>query len=181
MTLRSSSSTYGRVAVILHWAVVLLIMPMVSLGLTMVGMEPGPDKDSFYRTHAILGLVVGALTLVRAIWRFTEPTPALPAGISGNHAWLYKGVHIGFYVVIISLALSGMGTLALSGLNAFTVTAQAINRDAPSITGHFILSRIYMALFALHLLGVLRYQFGEGNVFARMGLGWLKLGKQNQP
>jgi cytochrome b561 len=181
MTMKSTSTTYGRVAVALHWLSVALIVPMVPLGLNMVGMADGPAKTTLYQTHAALGLLVGLTTVVRAAWRLREPTPATPTGIAGAHAWLYRGVHLLFYVVLVGLALSGMSILAFSGLNAFTVTPEAINRDVLPVTGHFLLSRAYMGLFAAHLIGVLRYQFAEGNVFARIGLGWLKLGKSGRP
>ncbi|MDW8326290.1 MAG: cytochrome b/b6 domain-containing protein [Anaerolineales bacterium] len=179
MSLRSTTTTYGRVAQALHWITFLLLLPLAPMGLVMVGMADGPTKTGLYQAHVFLGLVVAALTVFRAIWRLTEPTPAVPAGITGPHVWLYKGVHLLFYVVLIGLGLSGMGILALSGLNPFNVAPESINHDVPPIAGHFVLSRLYMLLLVLHLVGVFRYQFFEGNVFARMGLGWLKIGRQN--
>lgn len=179
MSLRSTTATYGRVAQALHWITFLLILPLAPLGLIMVGMADGPTKTSLYQTHVLLGLTVALLTVVRAVWRFTEPTPVIPAGITGPHVWLYKGVHLLFYVVLIGLGLSGLGILGLSGLTPFSVAPEAINRDVPPIAGHFVLSRLYLVLLVLHLVGVFRYQFFEGNVFARMGLGWLKIGRQN--
>jgi len=179
MSLRSTTATYGRVAQALHWITFLLILPLAPMGLTMVGMAEGPTKTSLYQAHVLLGLTVALLTVVRAIWRFTEPTPAVPPGITGAHRWLYQGVHLLFYVVLLGLGLSGLGILGLSGLTPFNVTPEAINRDAPPIAGHFVMSRIYLVLLVLHLGGVFRYQFLEGNVFARMGLGWLKIGRQS--
>jgi len=180
MSLRSTPAGYGRVAVTLHWISAALIVPLVPIGLTMVGMESGPTKAALYQTHVWIGLSVGLLTLVRAVWRFREPTPTVPAGISGAHVWLHKGVHMLFYVVLLSLAASGMGIIALSGLTPFSVSPEAINRGAPPILGHWWLTRIYTALFAAHLLGVLRYQFADGDVIARMGLGWLRIGRRSK-
>lgn len=178
MSLRSSTAAYGRVAQALHWVTFVLILPLAPMGLIMVGMDDGATRTSLYQAHVFLGLTVAALTVVRAIWRFTEPTPAVPAGITGPHRWLYSGVHLLFYVVLLGLGLSGMGILALSGLTPFNVAPEAINHDVPPVAGHFLLSRVYIALLVAHLAGVIRYQFFEGNVFARIGLGWLKIGKQ---
>lgn len=180
MSLRSTPAGYGRVAVTLHSVSVALIMPLVPIGLTMVGLESGPTKAALYQTHVLIGLSVGLLTLVRTVWRLREPTPTVPAGISGAHVWLYKGVHVLFYVVLLSLAASGMGILAFRGLTPYNLTPEALNHDAPPILGHWWLSRIYMALFAAHLLGVARYQFADGDVIARMGLGWLKIGRRSK-
>jgi cytochrome b561 len=179
MALRSTTITYGRVAQALHWITFLLILPLAPMGLTMVGMADGPTKTMLYQVHVWLGMLVALLTIFRAVWRFTEPTPANPAGITGPHVWLYKGVHILFYVILLGLGLSGLGILAVSGLTPFNVTPESINRDAQPIAGHFVMSRVYLALLVAHLVGVFRYQFFQGNVFARMGLGWLKIGRQN--
>jgi hypothetical protein len=36
--------------------------------------------------------------------------------------------------------------------------------------GHSLFSKVFMALFVAHLVGVLMYQFREGNVLKRIGL-----------
>lgn len=174
MSLKSTRSGYGGVAQALHWISVLAILPMGPLGLAMVGMEPGATQTLLYQTHIVLGWAVLALTAGRVIWRFFDPTPDAPAGVTGWNLWAYRGVHVLLYLVLLALAFSGTGMLALSGLSLGNLDPAAIANDLPPAAGHVVFSRLYMGLLAAHLAGVFIHQFTKGDVLGRMGVPWFK-------
>ncbi len=77
MTLRSSHLTYGTLARGLHWVSAGLVVVLIALGLTVTRINSG-DNTTLYRIHVTLGLLIAVLTIVRVIWRFTEPSPVPP-------------------------------------------------------------------------------------------------------
>jgi cytochrome b561 len=175
--MRSTKETYGRGAVWFHWISALLILVMAPVGMIMVDMEDGAAQQLLYRSHTLVGMLVLLITLVRIVWRLREPTPDVPAGITGGHALFYKGVHISLYVIILALTLTGSGMMVLSGqpMPPAPLDVGLFDGLAPQ-AGHSLLSKVFIALFVAHLGGALLYQFTQGNVLKRMGLN-LPIGK----
>src|SRR6476660_7984877 len=74
------SERYPAPAVILHWAVAVLVFALVALGWWMQEIPkqpPGPRADAF-NLHKSLGLVSLALVLAFIAWRATHSPPRLP-------------------------------------------------------------------------------------------------------
>jgi cytochrome b561 len=170
--MKSTVSAYGRAAVWFHWLSALLILVMSPMGFLMVRMPDGAaGQQVLYRMHMFLGLLVLLLTLGRVVWRFFDKTPELPAGLKGAQAWLYRGVHYGLYIFLLVMASSGLAMMALSGapMPPAPLDVTLFEGLAPQ-AGHSLFSKVFMALFVAHLVGVLMYQFREGNVLKRIGL-----------
>ncbi len=70
-------SRYSGVAMALHWAIALLIVFEIGLGLRMEG-PPGAITFAVYQLHKSIGITILVLTLVRIGWRWTHRPP--PAG-----------------------------------------------------------------------------------------------------
>lgn len=100
----STSSRYDPVAVILHWAIALMILSLIPLGLLM---EHIPPQYEAYTWHKSFGIVVLALSIFRLIWRLLNPPPALPAGMSPLLRGLAKATHWLFYFLMIAMPLTG--------------------------------------------------------------------------
>ena len=169
MTLRSTSQAYGSLARGLHWASAAIVGLMVILGLVMTRIDDG-DNDTMYRIHVGLGLLVAVLTIGRVIWRFLEPTPDPPPMPAGRRQ-LYNANHYGLYVVLFVLAVTGIATLVASGLTPFPtdVVASEVEDGRPR-DAHFALGLIFIALFVMHVVGVVTYQRTKGDVASKMGL-----------
>jgi cytochrome b561 len=161
----------------LHWGSLVLVLGLMAAGTFMVGLEDGdPQKLLMYRVHGTIGLLIVLATLARIVIRLRRPQP-VPEGMTAKwNIWLHDIVQWGIYVVLLGLGLSGMGTLALNGATSFTVDPAALDRAVPTIQGHFLMTRLYIALVLLHVGGVLRHQFTRSNILRRMGLN-LGLGK----
>ncbi|MDC7681650.1 YceI family protein [Asticcacaulis sp. BYS171W] len=97
-------TTYHRASRYLHWAMAALIFYMVFLGWTL------EDKDgglfSRYQMHKSVGFLILALTVVRIGLRLAYKAPPEIEGPKWQMA-AARLVHIGFYVLMIGLPLTG--------------------------------------------------------------------------
>lgn len=116
MALKSSSDRYGAIAVAIHWATAVAVAGLLVSGFRAAGTIDPVAKEGLLRIHAIVGGTVLLLTLTRiAWWVFADRHPAEPAGTPRLQGLAARAVHLLFYVVLIGMAASGIGMLALSG------------------------------------------------------------------
>jgi cytochrome b561 len=72
---------YTAPAIVMHWLLAALIILMLALGWYMMTVEKSPSGPFYFDLHRSIGLVVGALVLLRVLWRlFHSPRP-LPASL----------------------------------------------------------------------------------------------------
>ena len=107
MSLRNTAHRWGWVSQLLHWSVVVLIGWMAWLGLSMVDMPPTPAKINAYALHKSLGLTLLALVLLRLGWRLYAGAPRPVPGTPGWQAVVASVTHIGLYVLLLAIPLSG--------------------------------------------------------------------------
>ena len=85
---------------------------------------------------------------------------------------MFEGNHYALYVVLLLLALSGSFMLIQSGLTPATMSTLTPDmvQDVAPRQGHNIFSKLFLLLFVMHVIGVMRYQFMDGDVMGRMGI-----------
>jgi cytochrome b561 len=74
----TSSERYDSVAIALHWSIAVLILAAFALGLT-IDAFPKAWTGALINLHALMGLAVLVLSIVRLSWRKSHPPPELPA------------------------------------------------------------------------------------------------------
>lgn len=173
--MKGNSNAYGRIAQIFHWLSMLLIVGLAIGGTIMTRLDGGAQQQQMYQMHVTVGLVVLALTVARVIWLFVDTRPGPPPGMAGSQKTMFTWNHNLLYAVILMMLVSGIGMLLLSeiGLSPANVTPAAI-QDVTPRTVHDVVSKLFMLLFVMHLVGVFMYQRREGDTFGRMGVPWLK-------
>lgn len=157
----SMVSRYHPALVVLHWALALLIIAALALGALVLVKIPNTDpmKLEALRSHMSGGMAILVLMLIRLLIRSRSDHPA-PA--SAGHplldllAWLS---HRMFYGTVFAMAVSGIITALQSG--AF-VAVFFSHGNLPADfwafsfrSVHYALSRILMALIALHVIAAL--------------------------
>ena len=174
MQLKSKSTSYGTVAVVLHWPSALLILGMIPLGFLM---QRADESAQFllYRGHVAVGVVVLGLTLARLTWKLFD-TRVLPApGLVGVHLWGMVGIHVLLYVGLLALLVSGVILNVQSDL--IEVIKGNSGAEIPDLSrftargAHGKLARIYIGLLIAHIGGVIIHQVRHGHVLVRMGVG----------
>jgi cytochrome b561 len=164
MALRSGPDRYGTVALWLHWLTVLVILLMIATGLAMERTEDEAVRLQLLRGHALWGTVVLTLTTLRLLWRLADRKPPQAAGVPGVQRVAARAVHVGFYLVLLFLVLTGAATLLVSGA-LDTVLGRAstpLPEDFLAFAArhaHGIGVRVFVALLAVHVLAALYHHW----------------------
>ena len=172
MNFKSSDDEYGLIAIIIHWASVILIFTLIPLGSIMTDMPNSDLKTLLYRIHILIGLIVLVLTLIRIIWLFIDTRPK-PLEMTKNNYYLYITVKYSLYVVLLLLTLSGLVLLFTGGLMdvllGTTTSLPFVHRTPPALV-HNILSKILIGLLIAHIGCVLYHQVAIEDLLSRMGI-----------
>lgn len=112
---------YSRVAIILHWAIALLILFNLFTGFFQDAMP-----DAMFAFHISSGVTILALTLIRIGWRLTHrPPPFLP--MARWERGLAHIVHFMLYCAMLAAPLTGW---AMISAHANKPVAAAVQADA---------------------------------------------------
>ncbi|MGB3723694.1 MAG: cytochrome b [Pacificimonas sp.] len=172
----AARSYYSRAAIWLHWIIALAIIGQFA------GMEYGetlvkgdPITATLYMLHKSTGITILALTLLRLAIRLRRGFLPLPAHMVSWEVILARVTHIGFYVLMLLMPLSGwiFAVSAKRGLDwfgLFPVPPLPLASLADlAHEFHEIGAWALIALFVLHVLGALKHHYlDRDNVAARM-------------
>ena len=143
-------------------------------------MERSPAKIDVMTAHKSLGITLLLLVLLRLAWRIGHRAPPPPPG-SGRWeiraAWLS---HLGLYLLMIALPLSGWLSASTSIVPwklwwlipwpDIAAPNQALHEIAEEV--HEVMVKLLIALLALHVAAALRHHFLKRNdVLRRMWRG----------
>ena len=169
---------YSAGAIVLHWAIAVLITSNVVLAFYTAGL-PRSERPPLIMTHAAIGLTVLFLSVMRIIWRLTHPAPPLAPWLKPWERRLAHSVHAAFYLLIVSVPLMGWfmasargRTVSIFGL--FNVSPLPLPATAAPIFQevHVTLAYLMIGLVALHVAGALKHQLiTQDHELARMWVG----------
>ena len=114
---RTHQVRYNAVAMTLHWVIAALIVANVLLAWYFNTLH-GAAKGSPVALHKSIGITVLLLSVLRLVWRFVAPPPALPARVSGWERTTAGAVYVLFYVVMIGMPLTGWALTSASPMIA---------------------------------------------------------------
>ena len=103
---RTSAGRYGVVAMSLHWIIAALILTNIGIAWYFNTLH-GDAKVAPVQLHMSIGITVLILSLLRLAWRLINPQPPLHAELRGWQLILAEAVHVGFYVIMLGMPLSG--------------------------------------------------------------------------
>lgn len=170
---------YHPALVALHWLLALLLTLALALGTFILKEIPNDaiDKIGALRGHMVMGMAIGSLMLVRLVvrWRTSHP----PAASTG-HALLDRlrsVAHIGLYVLVFAMAISGAAIALLSGLPAIVFGGAVLPlpesfASYPPRAFHGWIAKALFLVIAFHLIGALYHQFiRKDRLLSRMWFG----------
>lgn len=193
MSPSSSLRAYSTGAMLLHWAIALLVVFQIGAGFAMEridGLSSGL-RFALIQWHKTIGVLILALTLARIAWRLFHKPPA-HAPMSRVELWTSHAVHMLFYAMMIILPVSGWLLVSASKLTVPTLlflqetlvwphipvpaaTKEGVHAAAELV--HLVLGYVFAALLALHVAGALKHSLVDRvPSFSRMlPLGRLRL------
>ncbi|MBP6210133.1 MAG: cytochrome b/b6 domain-containing protein [Anaerolineales bacterium] len=161
----------------IHWLTALLVFMMLGVGkFVMPGVSPDdPQKPMMLASHTYIGGAIAVLVIIRLILRFTTRQPAPADAGNAFLNWIGKAVHILLYLLMIGMALSGLGLFQMADLPAVFSAAKPYPSNffeyLPRM-GHGLASWILLLLVLLHVGAAFFHQFiKKDNLLARMWFG----------
>ncbi|NIJ07079.1 cytochrome b561 [Sphingomonas vulcanisoli] len=100
-------SRYSQVAIILHWAIALLILFNLFTGLLHDSVP-----RAVFAFHVSSGITVLILSVVRIFWRLTHRPPPYPSDMPNWERGLAHLVHFCLYASMLLLPLSGWAMIS---------------------------------------------------------------------
>lgn len=153
---------YGLISMINHWLIGLAVFGLLIVGLTLTGMERGPEKAALAGMHKAGGVMILLFGLWRIGWRlkqgFPDPSPSHPA-------WQHRAaflMHWFLMAAIVLMALSGMlwsltAGRPISMFGLFEIPAFSPNEAAADFfqSFHRLFSKAFIAAIVLHVLAAI--------------------------
>lgn len=183
------SGRYSAVAIGLHW----LIAAGIVLQIVLAGRMEGPRTPTSFaitQLHKSVGITILLLSLTRLGWRLINPPPPMPATMARWERELARAVHVGFYVVMIGMPLTGWLMVSASRIPVPTLLYGVVPWPNLPVVGdlapaakklwhdlaegsHGLLAKFAYVLLALHVAGALKHQLFSRDepVLARMAPG----------
>jgi cytochrome b561 len=169
---------YGRITVLLHWLIALLIVAAFVLGTIMVDIQGlTPAKLRYFAWHKWLGVTVLALTAARLLWRLTHTAPPYAEPMPRCQQLASHFVHGLLYLLMFAVPLSGYFYSLAAGVPVvyLTVLPLPVLMDADPILKpilrelHETLDWILLGVVMLHVLAVMKHRFiDKDSVLSRM-------------
>ncbi|MGC3939904.1 cytochrome b [Roseobacter sp. EG26] len=175
--MKSTPQKYGTGAVTIHWVSAALILVQLVSGFRAASTVDYAAKEAILAMHAPLGIAILVLTIARILWwQFVDNKPAPVAGDPVWQTFAAKAVHVMFYIVLLGMAASGIGTMAASG--AGQILSGAVDAPLPDFSDyaprvpHGIGARLMVGLFVFHAGAAIYHHFVKRDgLLARMWYG----------
>jgi cytochrome b561 len=177
MSTQTTPTRYHPVHVAIHWLMFLLVVMMLGVGKFVLPGIPAdnPQKPSMLQTHAYIGAFITVLLIIRIILYFTTQRPAPADAGNAFLNFVARAVHFLLYLLLIGMAVSGLGMFQQANLPAVFSGAAPYPADFfvyPPRIGHGLISTLLILLIALHVGAALYHQFiRKDNLLSRMWFG----------
>ena len=107
MRLTNNLSKYGLISIIFHWLSATVLFAQIPLGFYLVDLDFSEKRLFIENVHVIIGLGIFYLTILRLIYKFFNPTPALGNSVFTGQRVIAKLNHIFLYLSILVITISG--------------------------------------------------------------------------
>ena len=160
MTTGNTETSFGWFSRVLHWAMAVLVIGLLVLGLRIHNMEVSLSNIWLFGLHKSFGLLAFAALILRLFWHRISPPPR---PIPSPGPWKDRAariVHLSFYGLLLLIPLTGWIGSAATGTDVtfFGVVLPSLVPASPAIEdtafiAHGVLTKLLIALLILHVLG----------------------------
>ena len=179
MPARNSALRYGIVAQTLHWAIVVLLIVQVTLGMIADELPLGLEKLALLARHKSFGITILGLAVIRLAWRWIDrPPPPRPMP-----RWQQLAAnlnHWALYALLFAMPLSGwimssasnypVSWFGLAQLPDLVLPDRSLKEQLEEV--HELLATILISLALLHVAAALKHQFFDRDGLLFRMLPW---------
>jgi cytochrome b561 len=150
----------------LHWLIAACVFCQITLGLWMIGIPKSPPgaRAWWFNVHKSIGITLGALILVRVLWRLAHRAPPLPLTMAKWERVAANSNHALLYVCMAVMPLTGYlgSSFTQYPILYFGMRLPHWGWDAPALKElcsqvHLTTVVIFIALIALHIAAALKH------------------------
>lgn len=175
----NSAEGFGWVTRVIHWLMALALLGMLALGTVLENMQPGLANLWLYGLPKTIGISLLALVVLRGLWHRLSPPPEPLGGVPRWQLQAATWVHRGLYALMIAIPLSGWIASSATGIDVMFADRWVMPVLAPVSEGwektgfavHGALTKLLMALVALHVAGALKRAWAGDGTLRRMVAG----------
>jgi len=168
---------YNPFLVALHWIMALLILMALFFGKVLLSQIPDtdPQKAEALAGHMTIGLIIGALLVLRLGLRAATQKPAHASTGVALLDRLGKATHWVLYLLLAVMVASGLGMAFMGGLFDIVFGGSGGAIDLANLLPHAVhhfASTLLLLLVVLHIAAALYHAlFLRDGIFARMWFG----------
>lgn len=168
---------YTRTAIALHWLIAVVILVQIPFGWSLGEIPTGTAARSWYvNLHKSVGITLGAVIVLRALWRWFHQPPALPDWMPRWERLGANAIHAGLYACMLVMPLTGYVASNFSkwGVKYFNKIllppwGVADERIYAFFNGaHVATSYIFLALILAHAASAVRHASRHDGILRRM-------------
>ena len=176
----TDSTRYHPVSRALHWVIAGLIVlqfVLAKLAERAESLESAIAQLALLANHKSVGITVLVLVIVRLLWRWRTPPPALPDSMGRWQVLASNISHWGLYGLIVLLPVSGWlmssaSAYSVSWFNVFQLpdlVAPDPNIKETFESIHEFMAKVLLLLASIHLLAAIKHHVVDKNdVLRRM-------------
>jgi cytochrome b561 len=161
----ANEGRYGGVAIFFHWTMVVLVVIVGTLGLLHDSWSHA-TQAKWINIHALIGLALWMLLMLRLAWRLSHRPPDLPPDVGEFSRRTSYPVHLLMYLLLFVIPVLGIITFIWHGrvfdFGLFQIDPQVPKNRAifhPTEDIHGYLAYALFALVGLHALAALWHHF----------------------
>jgi len=183
MSLRNTLSSYGSIAKLLHWSIVLLIIAQLVLANAAADLPNGIRKLEVLAWHKSGGMLILMLAVVRLAWRYANVRPAPPPTMPRWQRITAASTHGLLYGLILVQPVTGwlMSSarnfpVSFYGLFQWPDLVQPDKALYEVLRGvHGFLARTLVTVALLHIAAALYHHFWRRDDVLRRMLPFVRL------
>ena len=156
--------SYTRGQKILHWLLAVLVLFWLLVSGQIAASSEGEQKGMILMFHSGGALIIFALMM----WRYSKRRKNLVMPLAELKSWEQswsRKVHVSFYVLVTLMAITGIlqGVFFDQAVRVFGAINITVGHNESLMSTfnllHNLVSKIFLALIALHVLAALKHQF----------------------
>ena len=178
LSAKNEKDRYGRVSRLLHWAIAILFISLIPMGIfaSMIPEETS-YRNAYYVVHKTIGVTVFLLVIVRLIWNKISKRPALDNTLTLIEKKLAHRAHNILYFMLLVIPVTGFMMTSYHGYGTFFFFWELPplweQSNIYQLWGGFhkyLLPYLVYIILGAHILGALKHQFVDkhDSVFKRM-------------